>query len=55
MSLEYYHDREKADFSTGLMEQREQMAWMLRSLIEGEAISANSTRPDLAAKTPVGR
>ncbi|MBD2183836.1 Dps family protein [Aerosakkonema funiforme] len=36
---ENYHDQGTADFLTGLMEQHEQMAWMLRSFIEGEQIS----------------
>ncbi len=36
---ETYHDQGTADFLTGLMEQHEEMAWMLRSFIEGEAIS----------------
>ena len=49
-----YHDEGTADFLTGLMEQHEQMAWMLRSFIEGEAVAANGARPDLEAKTPVG-
>lgn len=35
---EKYHDQGTADFLTGLMEQHEQMAWMLRSFIEGESI-----------------
>ena len=30
-----YHDEGTADFLTGLMEQHEEMAWMLRSFIEG--------------------
>lgn len=34
-----YHDQGTADFLTGLMEQHEEMAWMLRSFIEGDAIS----------------
>ena len=40
--------------SLALMEQHEEMAWMLRSFIEGEALVANGARPDLEAKTPVG-
>ena len=35
---EEFHDEGNADFLTGLMEQHEEMAWMLRSFIEGEAI-----------------
>lgn len=33
---EEFHDEGTADFLTGLMEQHEEMAWMLRSFIEGE-------------------
>ena len=51
---EKYHDAGTADFLTGLMEQHEEMAWMLRSFIEGEAVNANGARPDLASKEPVG-
>jgi len=36
---ENFHDQGTADFLTGLMEQHEEMAWMLRSFIEGEQIS----------------
>lgn len=35
---ENFKDQGTADFLTGLMEQHEQMAWMLRSFIEGEQI-----------------
>jgi starvation-inducible DNA-binding protein len=33
-----FHDEGTADFLTGIMEQHEEMAWMLRSFIEGSAI-----------------
>ena len=36
-----FHDEGTADFLTGLMEEHEEMAWMLRSFIEGEEL-----RPD---------
>lgn len=36
-----FHDEGTADFLTGLMEQHEEMAWMLRSFIEGEAIASD--------------
>ncbi|MFB2937918.1 Dps family protein [Aerosakkonemataceae cyanobacterium BLCC-F154] len=36
---EKFHDQGTADFLTGLMEGHEEMAWMLRSFIEGEQIS----------------
>lgn len=32
-----YHDAGTTDFLTGLMEQHEKMAWMLRSFIEGKS------------------
>jgi starvation-inducible DNA-binding protein len=35
---EQFHDEGTADFLTGLMEQHEEMAWMLRSFIEGASI-----------------
>jgi starvation-inducible DNA-binding protein len=38
---EDFHDEGTADFLTGLMEQHEEMAWMLRSFIEGEAIASD--------------
>jgi len=36
------------------MEQHEEIAWMLRSFIEGESLMPNGARPDLESKTPVG-
>lgn len=42
---EEYHDQGTADFLTGLMEQHEEMAWMLRSFIEGEALDGAGDRP----------
>ncbi|MEM8828095.1 MAG: Dps family protein [Cyanobacteria bacterium P01_G01_bin.19] len=38
---EEYHDEGTADFLTGLMEQHEEMAWMLRSFIEGEKLQSS--------------
>lgn len=35
---EEFGDQGTADFLTGLMEQHEEMAWMLRSFMEGESI-----------------
>lgn len=32
-----YHDAGTADFLTGLMEQHEKMAWMLRAFLEGKS------------------
>lgn len=52
---ETYHDEGTADFLTGLMEAHEEMAWMLRSFIEGEAIASDGKVVDnKQAKTPVG-
>jgi starvation-inducible DNA-binding protein len=42
---EEYHDEGTADFLTGLMEQHEEMAWMLRSFLEGEALEGQGDRP----------
>ncbi len=42
---EQFHDEGTADFLTGLMEQHEEMAWMLRSFIEGQSL-----QPDGAAE-----
>jgi starvation-inducible DNA-binding protein len=45
LSGEEFHDQGTADFLTGLMEQHEEMAWMLRSFIEGEALQGEGNRP----------
>lgn len=42
---EQFHDEGTADFLTGLMEQHEEMAWMLRSFIEGESLKADGAKP----------
>lgn len=42
------HDQGTMDFLTGLMEQHEEMAWMLRSFIEGQAIEGSDRRQDMA-------
>ncbi len=36
-SSQEFHDEGTTDFLTGLMEQHEEMAWMLRSFIEGKS------------------
>jgi starvation-inducible DNA-binding protein len=51
---EEFHDEGTADFLTGLMEQHEEMAWMLRSFIEGEALASDGKGVTSEAKTPVG-
>ncbi|MBD2679160.1 MULTISPECIES: Dps family protein [Nostoc] len=53
-SGEQFHDQGTADFLTGLMEEHEEMAWMLRSFIEGQALEADGTQPANESKTPVG-
>lgn len=50
---EEFHDQGTSDFLTGLMEQHEEMAWMLRSFIEGESLKsdgAQSTEIKVPAK-----
>ncbi len=39
---EDFHDEGTADFLTGLMEQHEEMAWMLRSFIEGKRVESDN-------------
>jgi len=53
-SSEKFHDEGTADFLTGLMEAHEQMAWMLRSFIEGEALQSDGNQQAAGIKTPVG-
>ncbi len=48
-----FHDEGTADFLTGLMEGHEEMAWMLRSFIEGEAIQSDGAKPKAELRTPV--
>jgi starvation-inducible DNA-binding protein len=50
---ENYHDQGTADFLTGLMEQHEEMAWMLRSFIEGDAIQPDGRLSAEGMKVPV--
>lgn len=46
-----FKDDGTADFLTGLMEQHEQNAWMLRSFIEGEGIEADGIKPNSKKQT----
>lgn len=48
---ENYHDEGTADFLTGLMEQHEEMAWMLRSFVQGTSLSPSGQR-ESDLKTP---
>jgi starvation-inducible DNA-binding protein len=50
---EAFHDEGTADFLTGLMEGHEEMAWMLRSFIEGKAVQPDQESP-ANVKFPVG-
>jgi len=43
-SGEKFHDQGTADFLTALMEQHEEMAWMLRSFLEGESLDSSGKR-----------
>ncbi len=51
---EEFHDEGTADFLTGLMEGHEEMAWMLRSFIEGESLNPDGSITNEKIKTPVG-
>jgi starvation-inducible DNA-binding protein len=48
-----FHDQGTADFLTGLMEQHEDMAWMLRSFIEGESVEPDGVLPTTAETRPL--
>ena len=48
-----FHDEGTADFLTGLMEQHEEMAWMLRSFLEGERLTTDTGRVDTDTKPAV--
>ena len=49
---EQFHDEGTADFLTGLMEEHEEMAWMLRSFIEGENLKSDGRITDQSVKAP---
>jgi starvation-inducible DNA-binding protein len=51
---EEFKDQGTADFLTGLMEGHEEMAWMLRSFIEGEALAPDGVNPVKEVRVPVG-
>lgn len=48
---EQFKDQGTADFLTGLMEQHEEMAWMLRSFIEGESLISDGKQPQAKTAT----
>ncbi len=41
---EEFHDEGTPDFLTGLMEEHEEMAWMLRSFLDGESFAPSGKR-----------
>jgi starvation-inducible DNA-binding protein len=51
---ERFHDEGTTDFLTGLMEEHEEMAWMLRSFVEGESVSATGDRVKTPDRVPAG-
>lgn len=46
-----FHDEGTADFLTGLMEEHEEMAWMLRSFIEGKDLESDGQMPQQTKTT----
>ncbi len=52
---EQFHDQGTADFLTGLMEQHEEMAWMLRSFIEGESVESDGVLPSATETRPLAK
>lgn len=46
-----FHDEGTADFLTGLMEEHEEMAWMLRSFIEGKDLESDGQMPQQTKAT----
>jgi starvation-inducible DNA-binding protein len=49
---EKFNDQGTADFLTGLMEQHEEMAWMLRSFLEGESVEPDGSHDVSGIKLP---
>ncbi|MGF1479618.1 MAG: Dps family protein [Cyanophyceae cyanobacterium] len=49
---EDYNDPATQDFINGLVEEHEEMAWMLRSFLEGESLAPTGQREDEGVKTP---
>jgi starvation-inducible DNA-binding protein len=45
-----FHDEGTSDFLTGLMEGHEEMAWMLRSFVDGEALESGKRDKELVGK-----
>ena len=51
---EEFHDEGTADFFTDMIKTHEEMAWMLRSFIEGRAIEPDNQLPESGVKFPAG-
>ncbi len=51
---EEFHDEGTADFLTGLMEEHEEISWMLQSFIEGESLQTDNRASQNQRRTPVG-
>ena len=51
---EEFNDEGTADFLTGLMGQHEEMAWMLRSFIEGQSMEVQEQETNAETKSAVG-
>lgn len=49
-----YNDEGTADFFTGLMEEYEEAAWMLRSFVEGESLQGSSREQSEVKGVPAG-
>ncbi len=46
-----FHDEGTADFLTGVMEEHEEMAWMLRSFISSESVDSNALTSDQSSQS----
>jgi starvation-inducible DNA-binding protein len=53
-AAEEFHDQGTSDFFTDLIKTHEEMAWMLRSFIEGRAIQPDNQLPQGQVKFPAG-
>jgi starvation-inducible DNA-binding protein len=53
-AAEEFHDQGTSDFFTDLIKTHEEVAWMLRSFIEGRAIQPDNQLPQGQVKFPAG-
>jgi starvation-inducible DNA-binding protein len=51
---EKFNDSVTADFLSQITEDQEEMAWMLRSFIEGQPVNSSGDRPDSEIRPTVG-